>query len=96
MKRILYLFCALLLLADFAEDGSFGKAYPVVFRCPETISFTSSLGSSGKVETQVWIQSTDLIGLRQRWQKQRALVGVHNAFALIHSYFFNSSGGIPL
>lgn len=95
MKRILYLFCALLLLADLTEDRSFGKVYPAVSRCPGTISFTSSLGSSGKVETQVWIQPTDLIDIRQRMQKQTALVGVHNAFTLIHSYFFDSSGGIP-
>jgi hypothetical protein len=78
-----------------AEDGCFGKLQPAVSLCPGTISFTSPLGSSGEVESQVWIPPADLIGIRQRWQKQTALVGGHNAFALSHSYLFDCSGGIP-
>jgi hypothetical protein len=96
MKRIFFLICALLLLADLADDGCLGKAQPVAYVFPGIISFTQSPDSSGKVEIQVWIPPTKLIGIRQRWQNQSVLVELHNASPLIHPYLFSSSGGIPL
>jgi hypothetical protein len=96
MKRIFFLLCALLLLADLADDGCLGKAKSAVPRCPGTISFTSSLNGSVKVESQVGITPTRMIGIRQRWQNQAVLVEVNNAPPLIHPYLFSSSGAIPL
>ena len=34
MKRLLFLICALILLSDLADDGSFGKAWLAVSPCP--------------------------------------------------------------
>jgi hypothetical protein len=96
MKRILFLLCAILLLADLADDGCLVNPQPAVHRFPGTISFTSSPGSSDKVESRVWIPCSELIGIRQRWQNQSVLVEVNNAPKLIHPYLLGSSGGIPL
>jgi hypothetical protein len=89
-----FLLCALLLMADLAADGCFGKVQPAVSSGPRAISFTSPVSSLGKVETQVCIPATNLIGIRQRWQTQSVFVAVDHAPSLTHPYLFSSSGGI--
>ena len=96
MKRIFFLIFILLMVADLADDGCLGKPQPVAFLCPGTISFTQSPDSLGKVEIQVWIPPTKLIGIHQKWQNQSVLVEVNNASTFIHTYLFSGSGGIPL
>ena len=95
MKRILLLICALIILADLADDGCFGKARPLTPRCLTKISLTSSPGSSDSVECPAGISPTKFPGIRQPWQNQIILIEVDEIPAIIDHSLLSSSGGLP-
>jgi hypothetical protein len=96
MKRILLLICALIILADLADDGCFGKARLLTPRCLTNISLSFSPGSSDKVEFPAWISPTKFPGIRQPWQDQLILIELDEIPAIIDHSLFSSSGGLPL
>lgn len=96
MKRILLLICALLLLADLADDGYIGKAPLLAPHCPGTISLTSSPDISDNIAPQVWIPLEKELGLLPPWNKQWALIEAYDFPSIINSHLYSSSGGLPL
>ncbi|MEJ2363623.1 MAG: hypothetical protein P8017_02885 [Deltaproteobacteria bacterium] len=97
MKRILLLICALLLLADLADDGYIGKAPHLAPHCPGTISLTSSPDISDNIAPQVWIPLEKELGLLRPWNNQWALIEAYDFPSIINSYlYYSSSGGLPL
>ena len=96
VKHLVMLLCAFTLLLDLADDGCLGKAAPLVLNSPGTFTCTSSPDNSGKVEPQVWIPSTELLGISRLLQNWPTLGKVDHDFRIIPTYLFNSSGGIPL
>jgi len=96
MKRILFLICAFLLLADLADNGFIGKAPLLAPHCPGTISFTSSPGSSDNIAPRVWILPEKELGLLQPWNNQWDLDETYDFPSIINSYLYSSSGGLPL
>jgi hypothetical protein len=96
MKRILLLICALIILADLADDGCLGKARPLAPRCLAKISLTLSPGSSDSFECPAGIVPTKFPGVRQPWQNQIILIEVDEIPAIIDHSLLSSSGGLPL
>jgi hypothetical protein len=96
LKRILLLLCAILLLADLADDGFIGKAPILTPPLTRHISLTSADAIHGTVTGQVWLLYTKLLGDMPLWQNQFALVGNYNPPTSIHCFLCSSSGGLPL
>jgi hypothetical protein len=96
MKRILLLICALLLLADLADDGYIGKAPRLAPHCPGTISLTSSPDISDNIAPQAWILPGKESGLLQPWNNPWALIEAYDFPSIINSHLYSSSGGLPL
>jgi hypothetical protein len=96
MKRIFFLMCALLLLADLADDGFLGKVPALLPQCPGNISFTTSPYSSGNNAPQVSLPLGELRVILQHWQNQLVFVEVGNILAKIDCCLLGSSGGLPL
>jgi hypothetical protein len=94
MKRILFLICALILLADLADDGCLGKTK--VPQCPGKIPSTSSPHDWGEVDTQVDLPPAKLLGISQLFQFLVTLFEAARGFDGIDFYLLSSSGGIPL
>jgi hypothetical protein len=96
MKRIVLGICALLLLADLADDGYLGKVPALLPQGPGNFSLTTSPDSSGDMAPQVWLPPGELRATLQGWQKQPVLVEVGNTLAKIDCCLLGSSGGLPL
>jgi hypothetical protein len=96
MKRIFFLMCALLLLADLTDDGYIGKVPALLPHCPGTSSFATSPDCSGNTAPQVWLPLGELQVTLQRWQNQEVSVAVGNTLAKIDCCLLGSSGGPPL
>jgi hypothetical protein len=96
MKRILFLICALIILADLADDGCFGKARPLTARSLTKISLTFDACSSDKVEFPAWIAPAKFPGIPQPYQNQLVLIEVDEIPPIIDHSFLSSSGGLPL
>jgi len=95
MKRIVFLLCALLLLADLANDGYLGKVPALLPQGPGNFSLSASPGSSGNMAPQVWLTLGELRFILPRWQNQPVLVAVGNTLAKIDCWLLGSSGGLP-
>jgi hypothetical protein len=95
MKRILLLLCALLLMADLADDGFLGKVPYLLPHCPGNFSLTTLSGTSCKIASQGWLPLGGVRFIFQRWQTQPVLVEVGDTHAKIDCYLHSSSGGLP-
>jgi hypothetical protein len=96
MKRILILFFALFLLLDLADDGSIGKAQFVAPPSSGTHSFSSCQAGSVNTNTQLGLFSANFLHIFHRFPNLPAMLARDRAVTLIHFYFRNSSGGLPL
>jgi hypothetical protein len=97
MKRILLILCALLLLADLADDGFLGKPPLLGPRSPARTSFASLTDNSGTIAPHVWLPLPKLPGILWQWQEQPVLlVEIEDILPKIDCYLLASSGGIPL
>jgi hypothetical protein len=96
MKRILLCICALMLMADLADDGFLGKVPAVLSHGPGSYSLTTCTSSSGKIASQVWLPLEELQFTLQRWQNHPFLVKVGNTHTKIFCSLHSSSGGLPL
>jgi hypothetical protein len=96
MKRIFFLMCALLLLADLADDGYIGKVPALLPQGPENLSFTTSADNSENMTPQGGLLLGELRVILQRRQNQSVAVEVGNTLARIDCCLLGSSGGLPL
>ena len=96
MKRLLFLICALILLADLAEDGCFGKAWLAVSPCPGKSLSQLSPHDRGKVAPQVDLPPLKLLSISHALQFPVTLFEVVRGFCIIDFCLLSSSGGIPL
>jgi hypothetical protein len=70
MKRILFLICALLLLADLADEGRLDKVRLAAPQCPGKFSSTYSSQHKGEVALQVNLRLANLPDIAYQFQLQ--------------------------
>jgi hypothetical protein len=96
MKRLIFLFCALVMLFDLADDGGLGK---VKFVAPQP-SANSAVSSASLKSTQVHLKVSapppNLWDIRIPCRGQTICLAALHCLNLIGCHFLGSSGGLPL
>jgi hypothetical protein len=104
MKRLLIILGAVFLIFGLAEDGEVGKMQVILPKCPIHSSFSSTnhpcfkgvKGSSGKVDCQGGLLSTNLSTVPHQLYSQPLAVNFRHTLRIIDLCHSGSSGGIPL